>query len=138
MKKLVFFFALLLMAGLAFGQTIKKGAVVGAYPLTITLDPDVTMNQFVDFTLNKTIPAWEKHLEGVKIFIMKGYSGDHKGGYGMIIFCESMEIYKKYWNEKGEPTELLKGLMEKELKPIQDEQKKLGWMSWDFTDWVVL
>ena len=53
MKKLVFLVALVLMAGVAFGQTIQKGSVFGAYALEIKLDPDVTMNQFLDFVQNK-------------------------------------------------------------------------------------
>ena len=138
MKKIAFVVALALLTGVAFGQTIQKGAVVGLYDIEITLDPDVTMNQYLDFVLNESFPAWEKHMPGIKLFILKGFRGDNAKGYGLCVWCESKEVYKKYWDKEGAPTELLQGLMKNELKEVQEKAKKVGWMSWDFTDYVVL
>lgn len=137
MNKVVLFTAFLLMGGLAFGQVLEKGTVIGAYPLEITLNPDVTMNQFIEFMQTKSIPAWEEHFEGTHVFLLKGYTGDHAGGYGLIIFCESVEVYDMYWNNKGMITEKGQAIMDK-LDPILEEQTKLGRLSWDFTDWVIL
>ena len=137
MKKIYFITALLIMATIAYGQP-KKGGVIGIYALTVTLDPDVTMNQYLDYALNEFIPVFEKNVPGVKIFYLHGYRGDHSNGYGLMIYCESVEVYDKYWNEKGENTEMLNQIYEEHLKEHWEKAGNLAKLSWDFTDWKIL
>ncbi len=107
------------------------------YAITVTLDPDVTMNQYLDAT-NEYIPIFEKHVPGVKLFMLHGYRGDHKNEYGLMIYCESAEVYDKYWDEEGKSTEHLQQIMEGQLKEHFQKISKLGSMAWDFTDWKIL
>ena len=51
MKKLLVISVLILLTGVAFGQTLQKGGSFNLHVLTVTLDPDVTMNQWVDDTV---------------------------------------------------------------------------------------
>ena len=53
-------------------QTLKKGAVVAVSTWEITLNPDVSMNQFLDFYNNKYIPEFEKELSGFKSIFTRG------------------------------------------------------------------
>ena len=65
MKNLILTAVLLLASIITFGQTLKKGNFVGVHVMTVNLDPDVTMNQFKDFFINKVIPEVEKHFPGI-------------------------------------------------------------------------
>lgn len=72
MKKLLFVAAIILFTGTVFGQTLQKGAALAIRNFTIILNPDVTMNQFLDFYINKCIPEFEKNYPGTKEFILSG------------------------------------------------------------------
>ena len=137
MKKLSFLIVLVLLAAIAYGQP-QKGGVIGVYAITVNLDPDVTMNQFLDFQNNELIPAFEKHVAGVKVFYLQEYRGDEGNEYGMMIYCESVEVYDKYWDEEGVNTELLKKIFEDSLKELFEKANKLGKTNWEFTDWKIL
>ena len=75
MRKLLVITALLLFAGVAFGQTLTKGSVIGVHNYNITLQPDVTMNQFMEFWTNNVIPEFEKVWPGGKDLVMMGDRG---------------------------------------------------------------
>ena len=137
MKKLLIITVLLLFAGIAFGQTLKKGAVAAVQELTVTLDPDVTMNQYLDFYKNKFIPAIEKAYQGSKGFLLKGDRGQLKNKIGGIWYFESAELRDKYWDSEGQATELGTAAAEK-IAPIAEELQKLGETTWKYTDWIIL
>ena len=84
MRKLFVITALLLFAGIAFGQTLNKGSMIGVHPMTITLESGVTMDQFLDFFTNKWIPEVEKLFDGWKGIIVKGNKGEHVNEYGLV------------------------------------------------------
>ena len=137
MKKLILLAAFIIVAGATFGQTLQKGNSICPYVMTINLDPDVTMNQFIDFLVNKAIPEWDKHFPGVKSYIAKGIRGENKNNFAVISFSESVEISNKYFNEDGTFTELGNSAWEK-LQPIIEETNKFGTFTVTMlTDWVI-
>jgi hypothetical protein len=137
MKKLIITAAFILLAGVTFGQTLKKGNVISAHTLEITLNPDVTMNQYMDIVKNKAIPAFEKAFPGTKMFLLKGFRGEKDNGYSWLWIFESRESHLKYWNDDGEATELGQSSMDK-VNPVMEELNKLGEWPTKYTDWVVL
>ena len=137
MKKLIIAAAFILLAGVAFGQTLKKGIVISCHTTTVTLNPDVTMNQYLDFYLNKFIPEYEKVFPGVHFFFSKGNRGLNENGYALIMYIESLEVRDKYWPEPGITSELAKAAYAK-LRPVRDELIKLGTATSEYTDWMIL
>ena len=83
MKKSILIGILILIGGFTFGQTLKKGNLVGTHVLTIELNPGVTMKQFQDFHLNTLIPEYEKHYPGWQLYLAKGIRGENKNMYAM-------------------------------------------------------
>ena len=136
MKKLILTAALILVVGTTFGQTFQKGNLVGFHVMTINLDPDVTMNQFMDFFTNKVGPEFEKNFPGIKTYIAKGIRGENKNSFGLIYLFETEEIRNKYFNEDGTFTELGNSAFEK-IQPISEELSKLGTYTTIYTDWVI-
>ncbi len=136
MKKLIIAAAFILLAGVAYGQTLKKGSVLGIHTATITLSPDVTMDQFLDFYLNKYIPEVDKAFPGVHLFISKGNRGENENGYALIWHIESLELRDKLWPEMGVTSELVNAAAAK-LQPLITELNSLGTITSEHTDWVV-
>jgi hypothetical protein len=138
MRKLLVITAFLLFAGIAFGQTIKGGVVLGVHDVTVVLEPDVTMNQYLDFVKTKVIPEFEKNFSGVKVFILKGTRGESEHGIGLVYWVESEELRDKYWPKDGETGEEATQALER----MSDTMEKWGAMevsyTTEYTDWVVL
>ena len=70
--------ALLLFAGIAFGQTLPKGSVIGLHTSVVTLNPGVTLDHYMDFMNNKLFPEFEKHFPGIKLYLVKGLNREIK------------------------------------------------------------
>ena len=137
MKKLIIAIAFILFAGVAFGQTLKQGCLLGVHNLDLTLKPGVTVEELIDFYTDKFIPEFEKAFPGVKIYLLKGLRGENEDGYGLVYYLESVEVRDKYWPEKDVNSELAKAAYEK-LTPALEKLNKLATGLSVHTDWVVL
>jgi hypothetical protein len=139
MKKLLFVTALLLFAGIAFGQTLKKGAILGIYETTITLKTDVTMDQLLDFLTNKWYPEINKLTEGegVTFFLLQGDRGENTGNIAWGIYCESEEVRNTYWPGDGSGSGKGGQLWQK-MGPLTEELNKLITYENDGGDWKIL
>ena len=136
MKKLLIITALLLFAGIVFGQTLQKGNLIGVHVLTVTLKPDVTMDQYINFLNDKYVPGFEELFKGFNLFVMKGIRGENKDSIGLLFQAKDEATRNLYNNDDGSPTELGNKLWEK-LEPVFSEMDKLGTWASDYTDWVL-
>ena len=136
MKKIILTAAVVLIVGMSFGQTLEKGVILGVHHVTITLKPDVTMDQYLDVVKNKWFTEAEKYMDGWKGFIVKGNKGEHVNEIGMVWYIESMKDYNKIYNNDGSETDEGKAVFEK-MQPIWDELEKLGTWTSTYTDWLM-
>lgn len=136
MKKLFLFAALILLTGITFGQTLQKGNLVGTHVLTVTLQPGITMEKYLEFVKSKVIPEYEKNFPNMKVYLVKGIRGENDNSYGEIIVFKSSQDRDKYYNSDGSDNELMKSVNAK-LKPVSDELEKLGTYTSKYTDWIV-
>ncbi len=135
MRKLLVITALLLFAGIAFGQTLTKGSVMSVHNYSLTLQPDVTMNQFLEFWTNKVIPEIEKVWPGGKEIVMMGDRGKHKYEFAAILYFESVEQRDKLFPTEGDPND---ATIPEGLVPIWEELGKyILSMKDDYTDYVI-
>jgi hypothetical protein len=136
MRKLFIITALVLFAGVAFGQTIQKGSVIGLHTTTITLNSGVTLDQYMDFVNDKLIPEFEKEFPGLKLYIIKGLNREIKDQYGLIFFAESKKAYNTYWNDDGSDTDKTVAAAEN-VQSLMEEWNKLATSTSVITDWVI-
>lgn len=138
MKKLLVISALLLFAGLAFGQTLKKGATLAIRTSSgLILKPDVSMNQYLDVAMNKWAPELEKLFPGTKTFILKGDRGEMAHSYAWVWYFETVEIKDKYFDSEGNMRdEALNEKMMALMTILLEYAIDLGME--EYTDWVVL
>ena len=135
MKNITLLFVMILFAGLAFGQSLKKGSFVSLHLEDVKLAPGATMEQYVDFLINKWIPEYEKAF-GSKVNFLKGIRGEHKNQYAMLIFYDSEATRDKYFNDDGTGTEAGKNATKK-MEPLNKALEKFGTSKSKYTDWVV-
>ena len=93
MRKLLVITALLLFAGIAFGQSFQKGGVVGIHEWTLKLNPDVTMNQFLELWNSKALPLMKKAIPEQTPFLLKGVGADNKYEYAGLYYYNSLDHY---------------------------------------------
>ena len=136
MKKLVIIGILVLLSGITFGQSLQKGNLVGMHVLTVNLNPDVTMNQFLHFYSSKVIPQVETNFPGWKAYLVKGVRGENENKFGVIYVIDSEDDRNKLFNEDGSANELGNSIMQN-IQPIMDESNQLGTWTSVYTDWLV-
>lgn len=124
----------------ASGQTLKEGSVVAMNTYTFNLNPDVTMNQWINFYKTRYIPEMEKAYPGVKEYIVWGDRGENKNQFGTILIFESVELRDKYYPvEDSETLSEAAQIAEGKLKAINEEFGKyiLNGTTRYYTDWIV-
>jgi hypothetical protein len=137
MKKAVFIAAIILISGIAFGQNLKKGNLIGVHTMTINLKPGVTMEQFIQFYSNKVIPEMNKLDPEWQVYLVKSIRGNiNENSIGMIHLLKSDNVRSKYYKADGTQTELGISANAK-IKPVMDELEKLGTVERTWTDWIV-
>lgn len=138
MRKLILITALFLFTGVAYGQTIKKGAVLAIRPGSgLILKPDVTLNQYLDVVKNKWAPEFEKLFPGTKVYIMKGDRGLMANNYAWVWYFESAQVRDRYFDSEGNmKDEALNEKMTATMQILSEYAIDPG-MS-DYTDWMVL
>lgn len=136
MRKLLVITALLLLVGVTFGQTLQKGSLLGMHHATITLNPGVTMDQYIDFMHVKMIPAVEKQFSGVKFFVLKGERGENINEIAFLWYFKTVKDRDAYFTAEGELSE--KGMAAQvQLLPLLEEGGKMGTYTTTHTDWII-
>ena len=136
MKKLFLIAAVILIAGITYGQSLQKGNLVGTHTITVSLKPGVTMEKYTDFFKTKVIPEMEKNMPTWNVYLLKGIRGENNNSFGLLYIIKSAQDRDKYYNADGSDSELGKSLNVK-LKPVLDELGKLGTLTTKYTDWLV-
>ena len=130
MKKIIIAAAFILLAGVAFGQTLQKGSIMALRTEAPALSPGVTMEQYADFMTNRFAPEMEKLFPGTKVFILKADRGEYKGGYAMLIWVESAEARDKIFGAEDDD-------LQSKLLPLMEEASNFAAISNNYTDWVI-
>lgn len=136
MKKLLLIAAVILIAGITYGQSLQKGNLVGTHTITVSLKPGVTMEKYIDFYKTRVFPEMEKNMPNWKFYLVKGIRGENINSFGFIIIIKSVQDRDKYYNADESDSELGKSVNVK-LKPVMDELEKLGTNTSKYTDWIV-
>jgi hypothetical protein len=136
-KQLLLGVAILLIANVAFGQGLRKGNLIGVHKITVTLKPNVTMDQFETFYVDKVLPEYEKAWVGLKGYLLRSFRD--KNSFAIVWLFESEAARNKYFTSDDKPNELEKAAYAK-VKPVEDELEKYGTYTVDYKnddDWVV-
>ena len=136
-RKLIIIIAITLMVNFSFGQGLQKGNLFGVHLTTVTLKPNVTIDEFKTFFVSKVIPEYEKAWVGLKGYLVKSFK--IKNRFAIIWLFESETARNKYFTADDKPNDLERAAYEK-IKPIEEELKKYGTYTVSYKDeddWAV-
>lgn len=136
MKKVFLIGLILLATNFSSAQTLQKGNLLGLHIMTVKLNSNVTMDEFMTFYISKVIPEFEKNFQGAKGYLIKGVRGESNNSFGIIWHFETEQSRDKFFEKDGNQSELGKEAHEK-TKAILKELEKLGTYTTKFTDWVI-
>jgi hypothetical protein len=136
MKKLFVIFFLFMAVCTAKGQSLQKGNLVGMHVITFDLKPGYTVDQAIDFYINKYKPAAEANFPGMKAYIVKGIRGENENKIGQIEIFESEAVRDRYYRKDGSLTVAGNEALEK-IQPVMDEFVPMGTFTTVYTDWLV-
>ena len=138
MKKLLFAAALLLFAGLSYAQTMNGGGVVMIHELKHSMENDALKNFISDYD-EKITPLVLGQFPDVKLFKwVKGIGADNKGSLAVLIYYESLEDFRKYYNEDGSPTEKGAAAYGAIMPTFQELLEKYGEITFGIRDWYII
>jgi len=70
---------------------LTKGNLFGLHALDVKFPENLSPQEFENFHVNKYIPAFQKALPGVQLFLYKGERGKNQGKQGKFIFFKSLD-----------------------------------------------
>lgn len=110
----------------------KGGAVVSLHELEVKAGSEAEFEKLVIETMQ---PAWQKNMEGIYVYVLKGDRGARKGKYLQMMVFESMETRDAYFPVEGEGfAEEMADKITEELNPTAKMQA-LGVSSTGYTDY---
>jgi hypothetical protein len=139
MKKLILVAVIILVAGVTFGQTLKKGMVVALSSYELVLKDNVTLQQFINFTEQKYNPEYEKAMPGTKLVMLWGDRGENKFRYGEMWIFDDVATRNKYFPTESDTamSAAMKNVVTK-MKALNDEGNKYVLSAKRvYTDWLV-
>lgn len=138
MKKILLLNALMLISTCMFAQTLKKGSLLGLDKGTVTLNENVTMDQFKKYYFTVYAAEFAK-LFKVKMVEVAGVRGadakKNENEIGVLYIFEP-KARDNFFGADGKLNQLGTDLFAK-LKPYSDEVAKLGKVNTSFTDWEI-
>ena len=130
--------AMLLFAGIVYGQTLEKGGVLTLHHYQFTLNTGVTMDQYFDFMSDNLMPEMQKVFQTkFPVKILKGIGENNQHEYAMVSYWDSLEAFRSYWNDDGTPTEKGAAAMAK-ISPLIEQLNAMGTYTMVPGDWLIL
>ena len=118
------------------GPELQPGNLLGLHTIHSELAPGVTEDEWLDFMKEEYVPAFEKHVPGGRLFILRGRTGECVDCTGLLYFFESGEVRDRYFEADGSYNELGQAAYEK-MQPVIEDMDKLGEWSTSYTDWLI-
>lgn len=138
MRKLLIVTALLLFAGFTFAQTIQSGGVVLIHELKHNMDDDALKSFLKDYE-EKIAPLSAEYFPDIKASLwVKGIGVDNKGSLAGLVYYESLEDYRKYYNEDNTPTEKGAAGYAAVMPVFQELLEKYGEVTFVLQDWYII
>jgi hypothetical protein len=136
---------LALSATTAFGQEavpgagLRRGNLAGLHPITVTLKPNVTLDQFTAFFVSKVLPEYERAWVGLHGYLVKSFHGRDRNALAIVWLFETEAARNRYFTADGKANDLEKAAYA-QVKPVEEALKQYGTYTVHYTDeddWVV-
>lgn len=114
----------------------QHGGSFGLHELSVRLQPGVTMDQFLEFLVNRYVPEVEKHYRGRQVLIMKKRGDPDETHIAWVNYFVSEQSRDTYWPEPDKPSEKADVAL-REVQSILFELFELGDWTEEYTTWLI-
>lgn len=136
MKRFYVLFALCLISGVSYSQSLEKGNLFGLHIFTLDLKPGVEFDQYKNFFQTEYIPALNKNFPDVDHYLARGNREENEDKIGLVVVFGSQQIKDKYYHADGSTTELMNSLLKK-VQPVRSKLDSLGTVTAEYMEWVI-
>ena len=105
--------------------------------MELTLADGVSLDQYLDFWETKLMPEAKKVFPEASYLVLKGIGENNQHQIGTFYYYESLEAFRKYWNDDGTATEEGAAGMAK-LQPLMEKMNEMGTFTLFPGDWLIL
>ncbi len=134
------FAATLSISSLCLAQGLERGNLVGIHVMTVSRNPNVTIDEFKNAYVRDVLPEYEKNWPGLKGYLLKSFQDGHKDRLAIVWQFKTVEDRNRNFDASGKANELEKAALEK-VRPFEEKFKKTyGAYTVQYTpedDWVV-
>ncbi len=139
--KTVMFIALVLPAStLSYAQGLEPGNLLSVHVVTVSLRPNVTLDDFRNAFVRDVLPEYEKNWPGLKAYLLKPFFGDSKNQLAIVWLFKTEADRNRNFDANDRANELEKAALKK-VKPFEDRLKQqYGTYTVEYShedDWVV-
>jgi len=124
----------------ASAEGLEKGNLIGIHIITVTLNPNVTMDEFRTAYVRDVLPEYEKNWPGLKGYLLKSFFSDSKHQFAIVWLFKTVADRDRNFDADGRANELEKAALER-VKPAEEKfKKRYGTYDVQYThedDWVV-
>ena len=117
-------------------RAFQIGGSFGYHVLTISLAPEVTMEQYLEYLTKKYIPEVVKHFTGVEVVIMKPVRGAQEDQIAYVNYFRSERSRDQFWPEPDTYSQRAEEERE-QVQPVLFELLKLGTWTDNYGVWVI-
>jgi hypothetical protein len=140
LKRLMFLALALLAWTPSYAQGLERGNLLGIHVVTVSLRPNVTMDDFKNAFVRDVLPEYEKNWPGLKAYLLKPFFGDSKNQLAIVWLFKTEADRNRNFDANGRANELEKAALKK-IKPFEERLKqRYGTYTVKYTredDWVV-
>jgi len=117
-------------------RAFQKGGSFGYHKLTVDLAQDSTMQQYVDFYIDKYTPTLVELLKGIEVLIMVPYNEPLVNQFTYVYYFRSEQSRDQYWPEPDSPSTRHDQAME-QMKNLEFDKLMLGTEEDDYGVWII-
>jgi hypothetical protein len=117
-------------------RTFQKGGSFGYHKLTVSLSPDVTMDQYLKFWTDEYFPKFVKLMKGLEVLILVPYNRPLEDQFVYVQYFRSESTRDRYWPEPDTPSDRTDSTME-QMKPLLFELLQMGTWEDDYGVWII-
>src|SRR6266496_92229 len=124
LKTLIVIVVVLLISSCCYAQGLERGNLIGVHVITVTLNPNVTMDAFTKFYVREVLPEYEKNWPGLKGYLVKSFFGDALNKFAIIWLFKTEADRNRNFDANDRANELEIAAREK-VKPVEEKLKKM-------------
>ena len=103
-KLLMITVAALLSPGFCHAQGLEPGNLIGVHVVTVTLNANATMDDFINFYVREVLPEYEKNWPGLKGYLLKSFFPDGRTSSRLSGFSKPLRIATAISTRMAPPT----------------------------------